>query len=32
MEPEPDVRYGTHLIGALTPQAGATPHCVPVKP
>jgi len=31
IEPEPDVRYGTHLIGALTPQAGAKAPCVPVK-
>ncbi len=30
-ESEPDVRYGTHLIGALTSQAGAKAPCVPKK-
>jgi hypothetical protein len=30
-ESEPDVRYGTHLTGALTPQAGAKALCVPKK-
>jgi hypothetical protein len=32
VEPEPDLCFGTHLTGALTPQGGATSLFVPANP